>query len=57
MAIANDPKHASYLIEDFFEEHGVNWWPTPPESPDLNPIGVHLNNTYEIHLNRETWMN
>ena len=34
----NDPKHASQRIEDFFEQHGVNWWPTPPESPDLNPI-------------------
>ena len=34
----NDPKHASQYIEDFFEEHNVNWWPTPPESPDLNPI-------------------
>ena len=34
----NDPKHASRLIEDFFEQHGINWWPTPPESPDLNPI-------------------
>lgn len=34
----NDPKHASQHIEDFFEQHNVNWWPTPPESPDLNPI-------------------
>ena len=34
----NDPKHASYYIEDFFKEHNVKWWPTPPESPDLNPI-------------------
>ena len=34
----NDPKHASRHIEAFFEENGVNWWPTPPESPDLNPI-------------------
>lgn len=33
-----DPKHASKYIENFFEEHNVNWWPTPPESPDLNPI-------------------
>ena len=24
----NDPKHASYLIEDFFEENNINWWPT-----------------------------
>ena len=29
----NDPKHASHRIE----QHGVNWWATPPESPDLNP--------------------
>ena len=30
----NDPKH----IEDYFEEKNIKWWPTPPESPDLNPI-------------------
>ena len=34
----NDPKHASGLIENFFECNNINWWPTPPESPDLNPI-------------------
>ena len=34
----NYPKHASRLIEDFFEQRGINWWPTPPESPDFNPI-------------------
>ena len=34
----NDPKHRSEYISDFFEEIGINWWPTPPESPDLNPI-------------------
>ena len=34
----NDPKHSSQLIQDYFEENGINWWPTPPESPDLNPI-------------------
>ena len=34
----NDPKHESKLIEKFFEKNGVNWWATPPESPDLNPI-------------------
>lgn len=34
----NDLKHTSRSILTFFEEEGVNWWPTPPESPDLNPI-------------------
>ena len=33
-----DPKHASSAIEEFFERHNVEWWPSPPESPDLNPI-------------------
>ena len=31
----NDPKHTSTLGKD---DHGVNWWHTPPESPVLNPI-------------------
>lgn len=34
----NDPKHTSGLAKSFFEEHGVNWWKTAPESPDLNPL-------------------
>ena len=34
----NDPKHWSEYIADFFEENGIVWWPSPPESPDLNPI-------------------
>ena len=25
-------------ILKFLEERGVNWWYTPPESPDLNPV-------------------
>ena len=33
-----DPKHASIAIEEFFERNNVEWWPSPPESPDLNPI-------------------
>ena len=55
----NDPKHASKHIEDFFKEHGVNWWPTPPESPDMNPIENiwgSLNNTYEIFTNHVIWI-
>ena len=34
----NDPKHSSKYIEQFLEQQGVNWWYTPPEFPDLNPI-------------------
>ena len=34
----NDPKHRSRYIENFFEENGINWWGSPAESPDLNPI-------------------
>ena len=34
----NDPKHSSHYFEDFFEHNNVNWWPTLPESPDLNAI-------------------
>ena len=34
----NDLKHVSEYIKKFFKHHNVNWWPTPPESPDLNPI-------------------
>lgn len=34
----NDPKHTSRRAKEFFEQHNVNWWKTPPESPDANPI-------------------
>ena len=34
----NDPKHASRVAKAFLAENGVNWWQTPPESPDTNPI-------------------
>ena len=34
----NDSKHVSRQAQAFFEEHHINWWRTPPESPDLNPI-------------------
>ena len=34
----NDPKHASKYISRLFKFHGIFWWKTPPESPDLNPI-------------------
>ena len=34
----NDPKHTSKKTAAFFNQEGVNWWKTPPESPDMNPI-------------------
>ena len=34
----NDPKHTSRRSWVFFEQHNINWWKTPPESPDANPI-------------------
>ena len=34
----NNPKHSSKYIGRLFKFHGIYWWKTPPESPDLNPI-------------------
>ena len=34
----NDPKHTSRFAKEFLAENAVNWWKTPAESPDLNPI-------------------
>ena len=34
----NDPKHTSRVAQQFFTAHNINWWRTPPESPDMNPI-------------------
>ena len=34
----NDPKHTSHYVADFMQLNSVNWWKTPAESPDFNPI-------------------
>ena len=34
----NDPKHTSRVAKRFLEDNNIEWWHTPAESPDLNPI-------------------
>ena len=34
----NDPKHTSKLASEAMLKNDINWWKTPPESPDMNPI-------------------
>ena len=34
----NDLKHNSLYARDFLTAQDINWWHTPAESPDLNPI-------------------
>ena len=34
----NDPKHTSRWAQSYFEQNQINWWRTPPSSPDLNPV-------------------
>lgn len=45
----NHPKHTSGLTRSFFAANGINWWRTPPESPDLNPIH-NLWQDLQVHL-------
>lgn len=34
----NDPKHCANYTRQYFTDNNINRWPTPAESPDLNPI-------------------
>ena len=34
----NDPKHVSQMAQAFYLENGINWFRTPLELPDINPI-------------------
>ena len=35
----NDPKHCFKRAKSYYDdEDDVDWWKTPAESPDLNPI-------------------
>ena len=48
----NDPKHTSRRAREFMLQHGINWWPTPPERPDCNPIEMLWHELKE-HIRRE----
>ena len=53
----NDPKHTSKYIQRFFESKHVNWWKSPAEIPDLNPIkrcGVQWRPTSGTSISRKT---
>ena len=49
----NDPKHTSRAAQQFYQTAGINWWRTPPESPDMNPI-ENLWHELKEHIRRET---
>ena len=49
----NDPKHTSRAAQQFYQTAGINWWRTPPESPDMNPI-ENLWHELKEHIQRET---
>lgn len=38
LVMDNDPKHRSKSTSEWMKINHINHWPTPPESPDLNPI-------------------
>ena len=48
-----DPKHTCRWAQDHFTRKGINWWKTPPSSPDLNPIENVWGSMKEF-LHRET---
>ena len=48
----NDPKHTSRAAQQFYATNNINWWLTPPESPDINPIELVWHELKE-YLRRE----
>ena len=48
----NDPKHNSLAAREFLADNGINWWRTPAESPDINPI-ENVWHELKEHIRRE----
>ena len=48
----NEPKYTSKRSVAYFCQNGVNWFKTPPERPDLNPI-ENLWHDMKEYLRRE----
>jgi len=48
----NDPKHKSKRATDYIKENNINWYCTPAESPDINPI-ENLWHEMKEHIRRE----
>ena len=48
----NDPKHCSKMAKTYYKKNGINWWPTPPESLDLNPIENLCHELKGVHTAR-----
>ena len=48
----NDPEHISLHARTFMMDNVIKWWPTPPESPDANPI-ENLWHTMKEFIRRE----
>ena len=49
----NDPKHASRRVGEWLERNNINWWKTPAESPDINPI-ENMWHELKEHIRRVT---
>ena len=61
----NDLKHTSHYAQMFFAENQINWWKSPPESPDANlienlwhelKVSVHvLKKIIHAHTHKHPW--